>query len=108
VVLAEPCSRNLAVAQDLRPARVARLGRRCALPLAASFTYELVHALGAEETQPQMSHTPMTTAPNQHHEGGGGVVALKKSDLYSSLWSSADELRTSMAILRPQRGKRSR
>lgn len=29
-------------------------------------------------------------------EGGDVVVALKKSDLYSSLWSSADELRGSM------------
>ena len=29
-------------------------------------------------------------------EGGGVVVALKKSDLYSSLWKSADELRGSM------------
>jgi type I restriction enzyme M protein len=30
------------------------------------------------------------------HQGGGAVVAIKKSDLYSSLWASCDELRGGM------------
>lgn len=38
------------------------------------------------------------TADDDRHrvKGGGVLVALKKSDLYSSLWSSADELRGGM------------
>src|SRR5207245_1199394 len=34
--------------------------------------------------------------PAAYVHGGGAVVALKKSDLYSSLWKSCDELRGGM------------
>ena len=52
-----------------------------------------------EETTPTMTYKQRTAAHRTRTprtEGGGVVVALEKSNLYSSLWRGAYELRGNM------------